>query len=338
MHGRVERLRLQGRCLEGNPLGDPHERDVYVYVPPTREAGDRFPSILLLPGYGSNHLSILSYSPWTKNTVERFDEQVAAGETPPAILVLPDCMTRWGGSQFIDSPGLGRYQSYLVEDVLPAVDAHFPTVPEACARAAAGRSSGGFGALRLALDRPGVVSAIASHAGDAAFEVSMRPMFTSAAIGFELAGGLAAFAERLPKGGPRNGPEFDAAFVLASSAAYSPDPSGPFPHVSLPFDPADATLDAEAFARWSAHDPVTRAGTPDGAAALRQLALVFLDAGNRDEHGLHFAARALAERCRAAGVKVHFEEFDGGHRGTSHRYELSLPMLARALHAQLPSA
>ena len=79
MHGRIERLRLAGRCLEGNPLGDPHERDVYVYVPPTSDSA-RLPVILLLPGYGSNHLSILSYSPWAKNTVERFDEQVAAIE------------------------------------------------------------------------------------------------------------------------------------------------------------------------------------------------------------------------------------------------------------------
>ena len=54
MHGRIERLRLAGRCLEGNPLGDPHERDVYVYVPPTSDSA-RLPVILLLPGYGSNH-------------------------------------------------------------------------------------------------------------------------------------------------------------------------------------------------------------------------------------------------------------------------------------------
>lgn len=331
MHGRIERLRLEGRCLKDNPLGDPHERDVYVYVPPGADAGARVPAVLLLPGYGSNHLSILSYSPWSKNTVERFDEQVAAGESPPAILVLPDCMTRWGGSQFIDSEGLGRYQTYLVEEVIPAVDAHFPTVPSSAARGVAGRSSGGFGALRLALDRPGVVSALATHAGDAAFEVSMRPMFTSAAIGLEQAGGLAAFAERLPQGGPRSAPEFDAAFVLAASAAYSADPSGPFPHVALPFDPASAVLRPEVFARWLAHDPLTRAGTPEGAAALRALSLVYVDAGARDEHGLQFAARALAARCRAAGAPVHYDEFDGGHRGTSHRYELSLPMLARAL-------
>lgn len=333
MHGRIERQRLTSTCLRGNPLGDPHERDVYVYVPEAAPTGRRFPVILLLPGYGSNHLSILSYSPWEKNTVERFDQQVEAGESPPAILVLPDCMTRWGGSQFVDSPGTGRYQTYLADEVIPFVDAHFPTLPAREARAAAGRSSGGFGALRLALDRPELVAAVASHAGDAAFEVSMRPMFTSAAIGFERAGGLAAFAERLPQGGPRNTPEFDAAFVLAAAAAYSPAPEGPFPHVALPFDPASALPVAEVFARWLAEDPLTRMRAPEAGAALRGLALLYLDAGLSDEHGLQFAARALGDAARAAGANVHLEEFAGGHRGTSHRYELSLPRLARALTA-----
>lgn len=334
MHGRIERKRLTSRCLAGNPLGDPHERDVYVYVPPTARGGQRFPVILLLPGYGSNHLSILSYSPWSRNTVERFDEQVARGESPPAILVLPDCMTRWGGSQFVDSLGTGRYQTYLADEVIPFVDQHFPTLPAREARAAAGRSSGGFGALRLALDRPELVSAVASHAGDAAFEVSMRPMFTSAAIGLERAGGLAAFAQRLPDGGPRNTPEFDAAFVLAASAAYSPDPDGSFPHVALPFDPITAEPRESVFALWRAEDPLTRMRSPEASAVLRGLSLLYLDAGQSDEHGLQFAARALASAASRAGAPVHLGEFPGGHRGTSHRYALSLPALARALTAE----
>lgn len=333
MYGRIERKRFASRCLLGNPLGDPHERDVYVYVPEAAPSGRRFPVILLLPGYGSNHLSILSYSPWEPNTVECFDQQVARGESPPAILVLPDCMTRWGGSQFVDSVGTGRYQTYLADEVIPQVDQHFPTIPTREARAAAGRSSGGFGALRLALDRPELISAVASHAGDAAFEVSMRPMFTSAAIGFERAGGLAAFAERLSQGGPRNAPEFDAAFVLAASAAYSPEPAGPFPHVALPFHAATALPDAAVFERWLAEDPLTRMQAPEAAAALRGLSLLYLDAGQSDEHGLQFAARALHAAAQAAGANVHLEEFPGGHRGTSHRYATSLPRLARALDA-----
>ena len=330
MHGRIERKRFTSTCLQGNPLDDPHERDVYVYVPEATPSGRRFPVILLLPGYGSNHLSILSYSPWEKNTVERFDQQVAAGESPPAILVLPDCMTRWGGSQFIDSVGTGRYQTYLADEVIPQVDQHFPTIPTREARAAAGRSSGGFGALRLALDRPELISAVASHAGDAAFEVSMRPMFTSAAIGFERAGGLAAFAERLPQGGPRNAPEFDAAFVLAASAAYSPEPAEPLGFV-LPIDWQTAVLDEKVFARWLRFDPVELCGEEPYRSALRGQRLIFLDAGTRDEYYLDIAARQLAARLTSLGAPVVHEEFDDGHMNTAYRFDRSLPLLARAL-------
>ncbi len=329
MYGQLNKTRIPSACLKGNPLGDPHERDLYVYVPPASRPGQRFPVVLLLPGYGSNHLSILSYSPWKPNTVERFDQQVQAGESRPAIVVLPDCMTRWGGSQFIDSVGTGPYQTYLADEIIPFVDAHFPTIPRREARAVAGRSSGGFGALRLALDRPDTVAALASHAGDAAFRVSMRPMFTAAAIGIERAGGLAAFAERLPQGGPRSAQEFDAAFVLASSAAYAPEPTRAFPHVELPFVEGSGELHEAGFARWLEHDPVERmARSSEGLAGL---SLCFIDAGLSDEHGLHFAARAVAKGCAALGAKVVHEEFEGGHRGTSYRYEKSLPVLVAAL-------
>ena len=59
--------------------------------------------------------------------------------------------------------------------------------------------------------------------------------------------------------------------------------------------------------------------------------LILLDTGNRDEHGLHFGARLLKRAFEAHGAKVALEEFDGGHRGTSHRYETSLPRLLAAL-------
>ena len=137
----------------------------------------------------------------------------------PAILVLPDCFNRWGGSQFIDSTGTGRYQTYLADEVFAFVDAEFQTIPKREARAAVGRSSGGFGALRLGMDRPDVVSVIGSHAGDAAFEVSMRPMLTSAAIAIDLAGGLQRFAEEIPVAGPQNATQFDAIFVLAAGGS-----------------------------------------------------------------------------------------------------------------------
>ncbi len=327
LKGRVESTRLDSRVLKGNRLGDPYVREVLVYLPPTHDEGGRYPTIMILPGFAANHRSVLGYSPWQPNTIERFDEQVAAGDCRPAILVLPDCVTAFGGSQFLDSPATGNYQTYLAEEVLPHIDATFRTIPNRTSRAVIGKSSGGFGALRLGMDRPDVVSVVGSHAGDAAFEISSRAMFVSAAIAIEAAGGLAAFAERVAERGPRNS-EFDATFVLAASMAYASRP-GAFPYCDLPFDPRTAEIRPEIWEKWLANDPLTL--VESRSEALSQLRLVWLDAGNRDEHGLCFAARLLADRLSEVGCPVSLEEYDGGHRGTSHRYEVSLPALLEVL-------
>lgn len=330
LQGRVEHTQLDSRLLADNPPGDACRRDVYVYVPPGYDEGtDRYPVVMLLAGFASTNRSMLGYDPFKPNTVERFDRMVAAGECAPALLVLPDASNRWGGSQFVDSSATGRYQSYLADEVIPHVDARYRTVAARKGRAIVGRSSGGFGALRMGMDRPEVFSVLGSHAGDAGFEVSMRPMLPAAAIAFERAGGLAGFDERLQQGGPRDQLDFEGVLVMAAAAAYSPDPEGPWPHIALPFEPETANLRSEVWSRWLEHDPLTR--IPRARDALRQMHWVFVDAGNRDEHGLHFAARQMARRMHEMDVPVTYEEFEGGHRGTSWRYEISLPRLVRSL-------
>ena len=321
---------FDSQVLKGNKLGDPTCREVLVYLPPGYDASTtRFPMVVLLTGFASTHRSTFGYSPWSPNTIEKLDMQIVAGECEPVIVALPDCTNRWGGSQFIDSSATGAYQSYLVE-VIEHVDATFRTLPERARRAVVGKSSGGFGALRLGMDRPEVVSVIGSHAGDAAFDISMRPMLTSAAIAIDRAGGLHAFCEKMAESGPRGGNDFDAIFVLASSAAYAPN-DGPFPHCDLPVNPSTGEVIEAVWHRWLAHDPLERVDAC--ADAIRTMTLIVLDAGTRDEHGLHFGHRLLAERLRAVGAAaVELNEFDGGHRGTSHRYALTLPRIAQVLH------
>jgi enterochelin esterase-like enzyme len=328
MKGRVVRTSFESQCLRDNPLGDPYRRDLYVYLPPQYDESKRFPVVMLLAGFGSTNHSIAAWSPWKPNTLELFDRLVADGRCQPALLVLPDCFNRWGGSQFIDSEGTGRYQTYLADEVFAFVDAQFRTIPDREARAVIGRSSGGFGALRLGMDRSDVISVIGSHAGDAAFEVSMRPMLTSAAIAIDLAGGLRTFAEEIPVSGPKNATEFDAIFVLAAGAAYSPDPDA-FPFAQIPVDTSTGQVDEAVWARWLEQDPLDRIDA--SLAALQRMSLIYVDAGNRDEHGLHFAARLLDEALRKHGLPVRYEEYEGGHRGTSWRYEASLPLIVAAL-------
>jgi hypothetical protein len=117
--------------------------------------------------------------------------------------------------------------------------------------------------------------------------------------------------------------------MLATAAAYAGDRALPFPHCALPFDPRTALPIEASWRLFLDADPVTR--LERDPAALSALALVFLDAGDRDEHGLHFAARRMAEIARAGGARVRHEEFPGGHRGTHARYAVSLPALIDVL-------
>lgn len=330
LHGRLVETRVAGRCLEGNRLGDPAERDLLVYLPPDHDASTRrYPVVMLLPGFAATHRSMVAWTPWKRSTIEALDDQIVRGECAPAIVVMPDSTTRFGGSQFLDSPVTGRHQSYLAEEIVAHVDATFRTIADASGRAVAGRSSGGFGALRLVTDRPGVFSAIGAHAADASFDVTMRPMLTHAAIAIGRAGGVEPFARRVVDGGPRDAMEFDALFTLAASTAYTPELDAPYPHCAWPVDPGTGRVDEAVFERWRAHDPLTRIAASHDA--LRALRYAIVDAGERDEHGLQLAAREVASALRAASVLVDHEEFDGGHRGTSWRYSLTLPKLVAAL-------
>ncbi len=329
LRGRIELPRFESRLLAKNLLGDPTEREVLVYLPPSYDQGGRFPLLMILAPYAAGHRSLTNYKLWEPDLFERYEALLARGEADEAILVAPDCMTRWGGSQLIDSTATGPYQSYIVDEVLPFVDARYRTIPAREARGVLGRSSGGFGALRLGLDRPEAFAAYASHAGDSAFEVSIRPSFTSVAITFDRAGGIAAFLQRFAERGPERGGDFEAIMTIATAAAYAPDLDAPFPHAALPFDIHTAMPIDPIWQRWLDHDPLVR--LERDPRALTDAALVFLDAGDRDEHGLQFGARMMAARLKERGAPVIHEEFPGGHRGTAYRTDRSIPLVVSAL-------
>ena len=46
LSGRLEQSVFTSELLRGNPLGDPHERPLWVYLPPSYQEGARlFPSV-----------------------------------------------------------------------------------------------------------------------------------------------------------------------------------------------------------------------------------------------------------------------------------------------------
>lgn len=319
--GRVEVLSVESEVLVGNPLGDPHVRELPVYLPPGASGDRPLPVILVLAGYTGRGQSYLETHPWRRGIVWRFDRAVAAGEAEPAILALPDCFTRFGGSQYVNSPAVGRYADHVTGELLPLVEERHPTTGR---RGVAGKSSGGFGALHLTMHHPGLFQACASISGDCAFEALFPGEFLACLRGLvahdmDPARFLAAFADEPELAGDAHA----VINVLAMAACYSPAPESPL-GFDLPFDLETGELVPEVWARWLAFDPLVAAAAH--ADALRGLELLHLECGLADEFHLQWGARRLSRELKRLDIEHAHEEHPGGHRGIDHRYG---PVLAR---------
>src|ERR1700736_5789064 len=172
--GRYDEHLFESQVLRGNPLGDPHRRPLWVYLPPGYDADPqrRYPSIYVIMGLTGQIDMWRNRPSFRRNFPELADAQFAAGAAKPCILVYVDFWTSLGGSQFVDSPGTGRYHTYLCDEVVSFVDARVPTLADPGHRAITGKSSGGYGAMITPMLRPDVFGALATHAGDALFELS----------------------------------------------------------------------------------------------------------------------------------------------------------------------
>ena len=325
LHGSLVELEHTSALLKGNPLGDPHIRTFPVYLPPGYDDGrHHYPVIYALAGFTGTGQNMPNFSVWEESLPEQLDDLIATGACPPAILVMPDCFTALGGSQYVNSTATGPYEDYLITEVVPFVDDRLRTLPERDSRGVLGKSSGGYGALTLAMKHPEVFSAAACHSGDMYFEYGYLKDFPTAIDGLNRAGGIAPFLEKFAAA-HQKGPLIPTLNIIAMAAAYSPNGTD----IDLPFVLPTGELIPQVWDRWLAHDPVRLVDRY--ADALKRLKLLFIDAGEKDEFALHLGARILVERLKTLAIPHHYEEHDGGHFGINHRYRVSLERMARVL-------
>ena len=330
--GRIDEHVISSGLLRGNPLGDPHERPLLVYTPPGYDAADRrYPAVYVIQGYTGHVAMWRGRSPFRQPFPETADAMFARAEAPPAIVVYVDAWTAYGGSQFVDSPGTGKYHSYLCDEVVPWVDARYRTIPDAAHRAIAGKSSGGFGAMITPMLRPDLFGALATHAGDALYEYCYVPAFPQAVR--ELRGydgdifrWWADFRSRVAFTKPE---DMNLVGLLGVAACFSAGPDGT---PELPFDPHSGVLRPDVWQRWLDWDPVRM--VPRYAGALRSLRGIWIDAGTRDDFYLDVGASAFRAALASAGVAdeaIHYELFDATHAAIDYRYPLSLAWLCRRM-------
>lgn len=334
LHGDVRVDFIESAALAGNALGDPARRPVAVYLPPQYDTlgSRRYPVLYVLHGYTGDAAALLATRPWEVNVFQWIDRLVSDGRMPPAILAVVDGFTRLGGSQYVDSVHNGDYATYTVRDAIGHVDREYRTIAAEGGRAVLGKSSGGFGAMHLVMEHPGVFSAFASHSGDAYFRYAHPPAFPDVQRTLEQHGGdIAAFVDAFERKHKRTPAEYVTMEMLGYASAYSPRSGRPF-DLDLPFDARTGELDDEVFGRWLSFDPAERVASR--RAELERLRLRYLDCGRRDEYGLDIGARVTVQRMRELGLEVRHEEFDDDHRNVGYRYEISLPALAAVLDTE----
>lgn len=318
--GRWQELRFESEALRDNPLGDPAERPVYVWAP----GGEGpYPVVYLLQGFMGLAPAWFNVRAWQQS----FPDQVER-LAPDAVVVLVDAFTAIGGSQFIDSPAIGRYHTYLCDELVPWIDGLFPTGR----RALQGHSSGGYGAMVNAMLRPDLFSGFATHAGDALFENCYEHEFTDVvrALRDSYEGSYDRFWDDFRAEGRRLTKKTDHVLVntYAMAAAYSDG--------ELPFDLETGELRDDVWRRWLQWDPVRMAREPRYAEALRGMEAIWIGAGKRDEFNLDLGAIAFQRAVVDAGVAgdvVHYELHDGGHFDSAWVTAAGLTFLVERLAA-----
>lgn len=289
---------------------DAHELDgrpLFAWAPDDRSRV--YPTVYVLHAHMRSARWWFNVEPFAASYPEAIDQLA-----PRAVVVLVDGWTDVGGGQWI-----GELASYLRDRVVPFVDEEYPT---SGLRGLQGKSSGGYGALVNAMERPDLFHAVAAHAPDALFDVTQAHGFATAAreLRERFDGSIDAFWDSF-RGLESHG---DALLVELTAAARA------FGDGTLPFDAEGRVLPV--FEQWLEHDPVRLAADFD--EAVRSWRGVWLDAGIRDEYFLDLGASALRDALLVAGLpddRLHFELIEGGHGGMSHRYPLSLSWLVERL-------
>ncbi len=336
--GRVVREVVHSRSLEKTATGESADRNVIVYLPPGYDGSQekRYPVVYLL--HGITDTSEVWVRPWTtKNdawdTIPAvMNSGTAAGAFGEMIVVMPDQLTKWGGSFYSNSTATGNWEDFTVKELVAYIDGKYRTLARASSRGLVGHSMGGYGALKIGMKHPDVFSviyalnpAVLGWGGDLSIE---NPAFMS------------VLKIKTPEEAMKSG--FYVLGIIVIGQAFSPNPDRPPFFVDFPFALVDGKLQpAEpAFTKWQKNLPANMVEEYSGN--LSKLRGLRFDSGYEDQF-THIppTSRAFSAALTARGVDHVFEEYNGDHRnrlwGRGGRIATEvLPYFWRLLDSQQP--
>lgn len=325
---------LYGSSLENNLLGDPVNRHFQVYLPPgydtstidypvvylfhTGTAGEQFYPYNEFPPIMASFGMFTPPQDFPESGfVVMIDSLILTGKIEPLIVVMPNVNSAYGGSFCINSLLNGNYEEYIVNDIIPYVDAHYNTLADRNSRAIAGHCMGGYGATYLAMKHPDVFGAVAGHSADLCISSIVRALQPMIAM-------------ENPRGitGPDMSKPF-ISFLYMFSAAFSPNLQKPPYLVDLPVDDTCAIRE-DILLKWAENDPIQLFSVHK--EDLQSLKGIYFDVGNNDELQSSYFMIPFIDSLNASGISNSFEIYEGTHFNKLYsRLRLSLAYLSGVL-------
>lgn len=325
----LEYPRHVSKAIAGFPMGDKPERTVPVYLPPGYSKSQNYPVVFFLAGFSAKGATYLTDdSAFGTPLPVRFDEAISERTLPAFIGVFPDCTSKLGHSQYVNSPAFGNYNDYLCDELTAFIDDSYATYKDPAYRVLVGHSSGGFGALITGMQRPDSFHWIGASAADGFFEHLMMTELAKTLIEIQRAGSIEKLiTEILAKPTARNisGSQFSAILLLAMAPCYAPNVKNPPLYGDLFFDAQTGEIRQDVWEKYLAWDPIRMVDRYAGN--LGKLKGIQLECGMQDEHALLFAHRQLSQKLKAQGIIHELVEYPGTHSGHHWRYEGRLERL-----------
>ena len=290
----VERIKVHGAALEGNLEGDAVNRDVIVFLPPgyATQKNRRYPVVYALHGYS------IGAEQWTNEIhVPQTIEGAFAQGAREMIVVLPDSKTMHNGSMYSSSATTGDFEQFIAHDVVAYIDSHYRTIPKRTSRGLVGHSMGGYGASRIGMKHSDIFGSLYIMSPCCLSPMGARPTDPAAEKALE--------AVKTPADSANL--NWGLRAMLASAAAWSPDPKKPPLFLDLPAK--NGVADTDVIAKWAANAPL--AFVDQYIGNLRQYRAIAIDVGDKD--GLKIDAGKLHEVLDTYGIANAFEIYPGTH-------------------------
>ena len=140
----------------GGRFAPPDRLPTVVYLPPGASASARYPLAVLLHGFPGSPYSFTD----GLQLATVADGLIGSGAVPPFVAVLPRA-----GPVGYHGEWAGRWEQFVVRDVLPWAEMHLPVTRDRRRWMIGGLSSGGYGAVDIALRHPRLFGTVESWSG-----------------------------------------------------------------------------------------------------------------------------------------------------------------------------